>query len=398
MNLLNFLAITLLYFGNHDTKQTNAQAKEITVIEQDYQKALNLAAQEEKLVFIDFYTVWCGPCKKLDKLVFQNDSIRKILAKNFVILRYDAENDTVFHLSKKHHVSSYPTGLILNKDGYVLNRQYGFRGNDAQSLQKNVLAFAEESIALNKENKILKGYSNEINASSYPKFYVDYVNRTNTKINQSEVSSYFINTDDVFSEEYFAALIYFGREVPVNIADRILENKQKYISLYGQKDVETLLFFLVSARFSLANSEKDKDKYDEAVSFAKNALSEKWTNDILPQFEKDFLIAQNKWDKVFEINKKAKDKGELDSGYINYFSWQVYKKCEDQQVIANCITWMKDLTKKEPTYAYLDTYAHLLYKSGNKKEAKKIILLAIEAAKQENISTKALEELHKKCE
>ena len=173
----------------------------------------------------------------------------------------------------------------------------------------------------------------------------------------------------------------------------VLKNKQKYIDLYGKTDVETLLYFLTSAKFNVAISELNQEKYDEAVEFTKNAL--RWANDILPEYEKDYLKAQNKWDEVFEINKKLKDGGEFDNGYINHFSWQVYEKCDDQDVIDKCIEWMKEVTDQEPNYAYLDTYAHLMYKSGNKTETKKIAKLAIEAAKKENKSAKTLEKLIK---
>jgi hypothetical protein len=57
---------------------------------------------------------------------------------------------------------------------------------------------------------------------------------------------------------------------------------------------------------------------------------------------------------------------------------------------------MKELTVRKPEYAYLDTYAFLLYKSGNKEQTKKIAQLALEAAKKEKESTKALEKLLEK--
>lgn len=393
MKYINLFVIAILVVGCKENNQTVNKSKKLIIIEQDFDKALKLASKEDKLLFIDFYTTWCDPCKKLDKYVFQNDSIKNLLGKDFVMLKYDAEKDTIFHLSKKHHVSSYPTGIILNKEGFVVNRKYGFPGQDSFSLQKNVIEFTDKSVALNKENKLLKGYSNKINAEKYPKFYVDYVNRTNTKINKSELSDYLNNTQDKFSEEYFSTLIYFGRDAPVSIADLALKNKQKYINLYGEKDVETLLYFLTSAKFNVAISELDQEKYDEAVEFTKNALRNEWVNDILPEYKKDYLKAQNKWNEVFEINKKLKDKGEFDNGFINHFSWQVYEKCDDQDVVKNCIEWMKEVTVQEPTYAYLDTYVHLLYKVGNKTETKKIAKLAIVAAKKENKNTKELEEL-----
>jgi thiol-disulfide isomerase/thioredoxin len=400
MKTIKIIAIVLIVFGCKNDKKTSitkdnipANAKELIIIEQDYKQAIELAAKEDKMLFIDFYTTWCAPCKKLDKLVFQNDSIKKILKNDVILLRYDAENDSVFHLSKKHHISSYPTGLLLTKEGYVLNRKYGFPGADFKSLSNNVLEFVNESVKFNKENKILKGYSNKIDASKYPKFYVDYVNRSNTKINNSELSDYLISTQDKFSEEYFSTLIYFGSDAPENIANMVLNNKQKYINLYGKKDVETLLYFLTYAKFKVAISEINQEKYDEAVAFTKNALSQEWVNDILPNYEKDYLKAQNKWNEVFEINKKLKDNGKLDNGYINHFSWQVYEDCNDQQVVKKCLEWMKVVTNEEPIYAYLDTYAHLMYKSGNKQETKRIAKLAIEAAKKENEKTTSIEKL-----
>ena len=54
---------------------------------------------------------------------------------------------------------------------------------------------------------------------------------------------------------------------------------------------------------------------------------------------------------------------------------------------------MKEVINEEPIYNYLDTYANLMYKSGNKKETKRIAQLAIEAAKKEGKNTKSMEEL-----
>lgn len=367
--------------------------QDLIIVDQDYNKALKIAALEDKSIFIDFYTTWCAPCKTLDKLVFQNDSIKKILRTDFILLKYNAENDTVFHLSKKHHVSSYPTGLVLNKKGYVLNRKYGFRGNDFKSLSKSVLEFTNESIEFNKENKILVGYSNKIDVSKYPKFYTEYINRTNTKKNPTKINEYLNTKKDVLSEEYFSTLFYFAKEASDKIADKTLNNKEKYLELYGKTDSDILFYFLTSGKFKRAILEKSQIKYNEAVVFAKNSLSKEWTDDILPSYEIDLLKAKNKWDKVFEINKNLKNNGEFDNDYVNHFSWQVYKDCDDQKVIKKCIDWMKEVIDEEPTYLYLDTYAHLMYKSGNKEEAKNIALLALEAGKKEDERTASIEKL-----
>jgi len=371
-----------------DSLDVNTQ--ELIIVDQNYTEALAIASSEDKSIFIDFYTTWCAPCKELDKLIFQNDSIAQILGKDFILLKYDAENDSVFHLSKKHHVSSYPTGIILNKEGYVLNRKYGFPGEGFAALSKNVLEFTKESIELNAKNEIVKGYSNMTDASKYPSFYVDYVNRTNTKIDPLEVNEYLNTAQDVFSEEYFSTLIYFARNASNEVANNTLKNQKRYEALYGKTDVETLMYFLTAGKFKQAITENSQEKYDEAVLFAKTVLSKKWTDGILPSFEKEFLMSQNRWVEVLEINENLKNIGELENGYMNHFSWQVYKDCDDPEVIKKCLEWMKAVTEEEPTYAYLDTYAYLLYKSGNKKETKKIAQLAIEVAEKDSETAKSM--------
>lgn len=394
---LLILFFAVLFSGCLATEPTN-KGYTLKVIEQDYDLAMSEAEKDGKLLFIDFYTTWCGPCKKIDKLVFQNDSIQEILQEDIVLLRYDAENDTVFHLSKKHHVSSYPTGLILNGSGRVVNRKYGFSGDDFKSLSTSVLEFLNEGVDLNRKGEILEGYSGKIDPTIYPGFYVDYVNRTDTKKDSSEINSYFVSAEDVLSEQYFSTLLYFAREASDEVADMAFGNRDNYSALYGELDSEILMYSLVTGKFGRAIEQENQVKYDEAVAVAKSTLSKEWTDDILPSFEKEYLMGQNKWDEVLEINKVLKENGELSNGYINHFSWQVYKDCSDQEVVKQCLEWMKEVTEEEPDFNYLDTHAYLAYKSGDLEAAKEVAHLAIAAGKQDGRKTSGLEKLIDKLE
>jgi thiol-disulfide isomerase/thioredoxin len=270
-------------------------SQKLTIIEQDFNEAIKLAKQENKLLFIDFYTTWCEPCKKMDKLFFQNDSLSQLIADDFILLRYNAENDSVFHLSKKHHVSSYPTGLILNKNKYVVNRKYGFSGEDAEELSENIIKFTNISIDLNHQNKFLRGYSNIIDVSKYPQFYIDYVNRDNTKVTSTEeFKSFWNKKHDILSEEYFSPLVYFATDVPTTTANNFLKNKEKYTELYGETDVNIALFFLSIGQFEFAITTKSQEKFDEATAFSIQAMGEESAKQLLSNFEKKFAESKVK--------------------------------------------------------------------------------------------------------
>jgi thiol-disulfide isomerase/thioredoxin len=119
-------------------------AQPLIIIEQNYDQAKLLATQQEKLLLIDFYTTWCVPCKQLDKQVFRDSSISKKVAKDFIVLRYNAENDSIFQLTKKHHIAMYPSAVVLNTEQRIIRQQYGTGGPDT-NMVNNYLDFLEKA-------------------------------------------------------------------------------------------------------------------------------------------------------------------------------------------------------------------------------------------------------------
>jgi thiol-disulfide isomerase/thioredoxin len=95
----------------------------------------------KRFILIDFYTVWCGPCKKLDETTWKDQDVRDWLAKESVCLKVDAEKDVP--LADKYRINVYPTVLLLRPDGTEIDRLVGYR--DARTF----LADAREALAGN---------------------------------------------------------------------------------------------------------------------------------------------------------------------------------------------------------------------------------------------------------
>lgn len=399
MKAIQILLVGLIIFSySNKAKAEETTNYELETIDQDFEKAIKLAKKSNKLLFIDFYTTWCGPCKQLDRLVFQNDSVQNVLGEDFILLKYDAEKDTTFNLTKKYHVRGYPTAIVLNSEGFVLHIRNGFRGNDYKSLSTDVLTFTKEAREFAGKNKIIEGYSNQINVSNYPKPYVAFINREAKKVDAAELNEYWETEEAVLSEGYFSSLLYFTELASDKTINKAIANKNKYESLYGESDVSTMIYYLMLGKFDKAVKAKSQAKFDEATAYAKEVLSSESYENIIFSSRKKFLKALGKWDEVLEINKELKANGEFDNGWVNHFSWQVFKRCDDKKVISQCLSWMKEVTTEEPNYMYLDTYAFLLSKSGDLPEAKRIAEKAIAAAKVEGESTKDLEKLLQQIE
>jgi len=387
------LPLCLLLFTEPVRAGENAENAPLTIIEQDYEHALELAAEQDKLLFIDFYTVWCGPCKQLDKYVFRNDSVGGLLGQQVVLLKYDAERDTTFHLSKKYHVGSYPTGLLLTSEGRVLTRRAGFAGSDVASLGSSVLDFVGKGVELSERGEWLSGYAPTIDPASYPVFYTDYVNRTNTNVDPEEINDYLASVEDKLSEQFVAVLYYFPGAVHDELIAVAMDNREAYIERYGEGNFGAFTGRVSSMKFNRAVEADDEAAFAQAKAFAEEQFGAEEAEEMAASYEVDILKARGEWKKVLAYYQALKEAGEMDNGYVNYFSWGVYKKCDDPEVMATCLVWMREVVAEEPEFDYLDTYARLLLKAEGKNAAESVIREAIAAGKAEGQKTGGLEKL-----
>lgn len=83
------------------------------------------ARQEKKLIFIDVYTPWCIPCKKMVKDVFVLPEVGERFNKDFINYKIDAEKGEGIDLALQYKVGSYPTYLFVNPDGTLIYRSVG---------------------------------------------------------------------------------------------------------------------------------------------------------------------------------------------------------------------------------------------------------------------------------
>lgn len=116
----------------------------------DYTDAQRQATASNKLIMIDFYTDWCGWCKKLDKETYTAENVVKV-AQGLVSVKVNAEKEGEA-LAKKYGVRGFPTILFVDAKGEVAGRIVGYL--PAEPFQKEVegvLAAAKRYPALVKE-------------------------------------------------------------------------------------------------------------------------------------------------------------------------------------------------------------------------------------------------------
>ncbi|MEP0765585.1 MAG: thioredoxin family protein [Fimbriimonadia bacterium] len=91
----------------------------------DFDEALAVAKSSNRLMMVDFYTDWCGWCKKLDSDVFSTQKFMEA-ARTFVLVKINAEKGKGVSLAQKYNVNSFPRIVFVDKNGEVVHEVSGY--------------------------------------------------------------------------------------------------------------------------------------------------------------------------------------------------------------------------------------------------------------------------------
>lgn len=91
-----------------------------------FSEAKKLAKETNKTIFIDSYTQWCGPCKKMAAQVFTDAEVGRYFNKNFVNVKMDMEETEGMLVGRRYSVNFYPTLLFIKPSGELVRKEVGY--------------------------------------------------------------------------------------------------------------------------------------------------------------------------------------------------------------------------------------------------------------------------------
>lgn len=125
MLLVATLTFTTVYANDGDKKDTKAVG--IKFSEGSWAAILKKAKAEKKIVFLDAYTTWCGPCKLLQKNVFTKPEVGALFNQKFINVKVDMESGEGPKLAKKYPLEGYPTLFFIDPDGKIVKQVIGYQ-------------------------------------------------------------------------------------------------------------------------------------------------------------------------------------------------------------------------------------------------------------------------------
>ncbi len=356
-----------------------------------WDEAMELAKKDGKVIFVDAYTTWCGPCKRMAKSTFPDPKVGEFFNANFVNMKIDMEKPMGRTFQRKYPVQAFPTLYWIGPDGETVHRQKG--AQDAVNflkLGKHVISKVDFSQDFAKEYE--KG-------NREPQLVFDYVKALN-KSNKSSVlvaNEYIRSQDDLTSDFNLNFILEATTEADSRIFDLLVENKSKIIALNSTEVVEDKIISAANATVKKAVEFEAESLLDEAKAKVKANAPKKYAGFAL-ESDLYFHKAQGNSEQYRKCCKEyAKKQVGDDAKGLHDLALSMFESFNyDADAMKDAEKFAKKAAENGKQIDYYITYAAILNKNGKQDLAVKSAESALSLAGNDRAAKGKIERMIKK--
>ncbi|OJU54582.1 MAG: hypothetical protein BGN96_12940 [Bacteroidales bacterium 45-6] len=329
--------------------------------------ALQQSAKEGKMIFMDCYTQWCGPCRHLASDIFPLKTVGEFFNANFTNVSFDMETPEGLLIRKKYNIRAYPTLLFLNSKGEIEHMSIG-AGEEADLLRVAKIALDNKANFKAIKEKIAHGDRSANTISEY--LSMDNYSPDCNKL----IKEYFKNKSakQRLSEDSWRLYNGFDYTVEGEQFQFFVKHRSEYAKRYGEKEVKKKMRQLILANMDDSLKYHLLEKADPAIfAEAKALISYRETFYWSRSDKKDLSL----WKKFIDATTTYYALDGKNIAYYEYnslcnFIYQNYKTFDDKTALSKAKEWAEQAYRLYPEDMQINnTYAHILFELGFASEA-----------------------------
>ncbi|HFC00503.1 MAG TPA: DUF255 domain-containing protein [Phaeodactylibacter sp.] len=341
-----------------------------------WEEALEKAKLEEKVIFIDAFAVWCGPCKRMARNVFTQQKVGDFFNKNFINMKLDMERGEGLKFRQKYPVSAFPTLFFIDAKGDVVHKQRGAQQVDGLlALAKMVLGKVDYS----------KGYAEEYEKGNRdPKLIYNYVKALNKSGKPSiKVSNEYLKTQkDLTTEHNLRFILEAASEADSRIFDLLIKHRKKIVALVGEQAVKDKIEKACTRTAQKSLEFEMQDLLTEAISKMKKYYPAHAKSFALNQELKFYLATSDVKNYLKCCADFVKKEVNGDANKLNSLAQEILQHFpKDAKAMKHAEKLAKMATSHSSDYKHFLTYASILLNNGKKSDALKMANHSLELAK-----------------
>jgi thiol-disulfide isomerase/thioredoxin len=358
----------------------NLLAQDTTYYYKSWEKALKASKKTNKLIFLDAFTSWCGPCKRMEVTTFKNPEVIKMLNENFIPIKLNMERGEGIQLAKTYRIGGYPTFLFVDSQGNMLHSEAGFKDEKLfLEMCKNALNPTERLAGL--DAKFQKG---DWDAD----FLQQYIDKRAILMNASQdaaVEAYLKLLPD-WSQSKAMDFIMNYVQNPSSLGFLyLLEHKNLFKEKYGAEKVNSQVESIVYQELTRGLYHSDIASMEKVINMLYPDNSERLVAKYKTTYYQSTIDADGFMKATLEYTGKfpPEDPAEWADLAVGLSSIS-----QNKQYLSTAMSWLEKSLKEEETFECQLAKAYVFKAMRKNKKAKKMAQQTINWAKekQENFA------------
>lgn len=355
----------------------------------NYADVFALAKKEHKGVMLYFHFDGCGACVTMERTAFKDPKVVDYYNTNFISFEINTLKGEGVEINKIYQVKQHPTYLFFDNEGKALHKLVGVYSPEAFYTQahnallsdKNLTNYKRLYHSGNREPEFLFDYTYMLRDANELDSVVinEYLNTQSASELSTEKNTRFI----------YEFMIHKGKTC-IAVNNRayayMLNHKEQFAQFFELEQINTRLMFVVQSVVYDAIESKDLAAFTTGIEALKvydlnkeynfkeidNRIT-MWTTN------KNLVLsaALSFYEKTGDVKNYQKSVKQYiekiwnDADELNNFAWNIYQSDapDDTPKTKTGIKCSVRSIALNNNYANNDTYAWLLYKSGDKKAA-----------------------------
>jgi thiol-disulfide isomerase/thioredoxin len=354
--------------------------------EEQWQAAIQKAESSEKLIFLDIYASWCGPCKYLENNVYTDESLGEYYNDNYVNLKMDGESEFGAQMARKYELSAYPTMYYLDPEEQIITRLVGVR--EADPLTKIGKAIHENADKINYyEENYARGNLDANELKNYQQLLIlteqtEMANEVAGKILPS------LSDDEILSTENKELVVSSSTTIDDKVYKLVVNNEEQLRESWTEEEFEQFYVNVFNASLMDAISNKDEE------------LLERIVNDFLPVYmdenpeelekgkfatRKIYLANTGDWEGYGElVMKEYEEEYKGDDSFLYRQSYEVINDYnQSAEALDHAQNWMDMAVELNASFVNRVLVAFLHGMKGNYEKAEETVEIIREMEKTE---------------
>lgn len=338
-----------------------------------WEDALEEAEEQGKLIFVDCYTTWCGPCKRMAANTFPDPAVGEFYNANFINVKIDMEKEDGIRFRQKYSVSAYPTLYYIAPDGEVV---FMTKGAKQPGDFLNIGQLAVKKYDGSAQYKEMYDSGDHSYETVYN--YIDALNRSN-KSSLKVANEYFRDIENIDTPENLSMLMVATTRVDSRIFEYFEEYKDKLVKMEGEDAVAEVVRRSVYNTGMAGIEYESLDLLDEAHAAIKKHLPDE-ADEFYASSRMQYALKMEDLD-LYSSNCKdfIKKYAEDNPEELRRVAEDIMKHFPDnEECISLGLKAAKKAAQLQPTEETVIVYATMVFLDGNRTKALDILDEALE--------------------